>query len=177
MHPKYFTILCALLYSPILIVLNIFLRGFFLSARNIFSYISDVYGYTEEKGWGSIEREWWYKKIERKNTEAIEMGGGTVVGRPRLICKWKGTEIEFYVRIELAIFFSQIAARREEVVAADEREISTFNERWTAGHVHMAPAVFKVRWMFPTTPGVDLWHVTRRLIRLPLRLRRRILFL
>jgi len=52
------------------------------------------------------------------------MGGGTVVGRPRLICKWKGTEIEFYVRIELAIFFSQIAARREEVVAADEREIS-----------------------------------------------------
>ncbi|KYM83118.1 hypothetical protein ALC53_06384 [Atta colombica] len=52
------------------------------------------------------------------------MGGGTVVGRPWLICKWKGTEIEFYVRIELAIFFSQIAARREEVVAADEREIS-----------------------------------------------------
>lgn len=29
-------------------------------------------------------------------------------GRPRLICKWKGTEIEFYVRIELAIFFSRV---------------------------------------------------------------------
>jgi len=52
------------------------------------------------------------------------MGGSAVVGRLRLICKWKGTEIEFYVRIELAIFFSQIAARREEVAAANEREIS-----------------------------------------------------
>lgn len=52
------------------------------------------------------------------------MGGCAVVGRPRLICKWKGTEIEFYVRIELAIFFSQIVTRREEVAAADEREIS-----------------------------------------------------
>lgn len=51
------------------------------------------------------------------------MGRGAVWWS-RLICKWKGTEIEFYVRIELAIFFSQIAARREEVVAADEREIS-----------------------------------------------------
>lgn len=64
------------------------------------------------------------KKTEKKNTVAIEMGGGAAVGRPRLICKWKETEIEFYVQIELAIFFSQIAARREEVAAADEREIS-----------------------------------------------------
>lgn len=58
------------------------------------------------------------KKKER------EKNRGAMVGRPRLICKWKGTEIEFYVRIELAIFFSQIAARREEVAAADERKIS-----------------------------------------------------
>lgn len=48
-------------------------------------------------------------------------GGGE---RLQLICKWKGTEIEFYVRIELAIFFSRIEAKREEVAAADEREIS-----------------------------------------------------
>lgn len=70
------------------------------------------------------------------------MGGGAVVGRPRLICKWKGTEIEFYVRIELAIFFSQIVARREEVVAA-RRMSGKFHIERTARHVHMAPVVFK----------------------------------
>jgi len=32
--------------------------------------------------------------------------------RPRLICKWKGTEIEFYVRIEPAIFFSRLWWRK-----------------------------------------------------------------
>lgn len=62
--------------------------------------------------------------------------------RLRLICKWKGTEIEFYVRIELAIFFSRIEAKREEVVAADERKISRGNGQDTSRDGDVA-AVFK----------------------------------
>lgn len=114
--------------------------------------IIDVYGRTWGEGGGrgeargSIERERRYKKKREKNTEAIEMGGGAVVERPRLICKWKGTEIEFYVRIELAIFFSQIAARREEVAVADEREISHWAKR---RDTFTWRRLYSKRWMFP----------------------------
>lgn len=94
---------------------------------------------------------WYKKKREEKQRQQRRWRGGARrgwVGRPQLICKWKGTEIEFYVRIELAIFFSQIVARREEVAAAraDEREIS----RSTNGETQfIRRRRYLKRWMFP----------------------------